>query len=199
MERQLEDIKLQKIFNEKLNSNNSSINIYNDWLIKPGFKELRQLDYYVENSQVFETSHMEQSDLKYNHISIVVQLLSRLFGTPRTVARQASPSFTSHRACSNSSSLNWWCHPTISSFVIPFSSYLRSFPALGSFLMSQFFTSGGQSIGASTSPSVLPMNIQDWFPLDVTGLISLQFKGLSRIFSNITVQKHQSFGAQPPL
>ena len=96
MERQLEDIKLQKIFSEKLNSNNSSINIYNDWLIKPGFKELRQLDYYMENSQVFETSHMGQSDLKYNHISIVIQLLSRLriFGTPRTAARQASPSFT---------------------------------------------------------------------------------------------------------
>ena len=99
--------------------------------------------------------------------------------------------------CSNSCPLSWWCYPTISSSVIPFSSCLQSFPALGSFLMSQLFVSGGQSIGASASASVLPMNIQDWFPLGLTGLISLQSKGLSKVFSNTTVQKHQSFGAQP--
>ena len=81
-------------------------------------------------------------------------------------------------ACSNSCPLSWWCHPTISSSVIPFSSFLQSFPASGSFPMSQFFTSGGQSIGTSASASVLPMNIQDWFPLGLTGLISLQSKGL---------------------
>jgi len=89
-----------------------------------------------------------------------------------------------------------WCHPTISSSVVPFSSCLQSFPASGAFPMSQFFTSGGQSTGVSASASVLPMNIQDWFPLRLTGWISLQSKGLSRVFSNTTVQKHQFFGAQ---
>ena len=99
-------------------------------------------------------------------------------------------------ACSNSCPSSWWCHPTISSSVIPFSSCLQSFPASGSFPMSQLLTSGGQSIGVSASTSVLPMNIQHWFPLGWTGWISLQFKGLSRVFSNTTVQKHQFFGAQ---
>ena len=89
-----------------------------------------------------------------------------------------------------------WCHPTISSSVIPFSSYLQSFPASGSFLMSQFFTSGSQSIGVSSSASVLPMNIQGWFPLGWTGWIFLLSKGLSRVFSNTTVQKHQFFITQ---
>ena len=97
--------------------------------------------------------------------------------------------------CSNSCPLSQWSHPIISSSVIPFSSCLQSFPASGSFPMSQFFTSGGQSIGVSASASVLPMNIQDWFPLGWTGWISLQSKGLSRVFSNTTVQKHQFFGA----
>ena len=87
----------------------------------------------------------------------------------------------------------WWCHPTISSFVTPFFSCLQSFPGSGSFPMSQFFASGDQSIGASVSKSVLPMNIQNWFPLGLTGLISLHFKGPSRVFSNTTVQKHQFF------
>ena len=98
--------------------------------------------------------------------------------------------------CSNSCSSSQWCHPTISSSRIPFSSCLQSFPATGSFLLSQFFTSGGQSIGASAWESVLPMNIQDWFPLGVTDLISLQSKGLSRVFPNTTVQKHRFFGFQ---
>ena len=89
-----------------------------------------------------------------------------------------------------------WCHPTISSSVDPLSSHLQSFPASGSFPMSQFFTSGGQSIGVSASASVLPMNIQEWFPLGLTGWISLQSKGLSRVFSNTIVQKHQFFGTQ---
>ena len=97
---------------------------------------------------------------------------------------------------SNSCPSSRWCHPTISSSVVPFSSHLQSFPASGSFQMSQFFTLGGQSIGVSASASVLPMNIQDWFPLGLTGLISLQSKGLSRVFSNTTVQKHHFFGAQ---
>ena len=89
-----------------------------------------------------------------------------------------------------------WCHPTISSSVIPFSSCPQSFPASGSFQMSQLFASGGQSIGVSASTSILPMNTQDWSPLGWTGWISLQSKGLSRVFSSTTVQKHQFFGAQ---
>ena len=100
------------------------------------------------------------------------------------------------RAYSNSCPLSLWCHPAISSYVILFSSHLQSFPASGSFQISQFFSSGGQSIGVSASTSVLPMIIQDWFPLGRTGWISLQSKGLSRVFSNTTVQKHRFFGAQ---
>ena len=100
------------------------------------------------------------------------------------------------RVCSNSCQSRWWCHPTISSSVVPFSSCLQSFPASVSFPVSQLFTSGGQSIGVSASASVLPMNILDWSPLGWTGWISLQSKGLSRVFSNTTVQKHQFFGAQ---
>ena len=99
-------------------------------------------------------------------------------------------------ACSNSHPSSQWCYPTISSSVAPFSSCLQSFPASGSFLMCQFCASGGQSIGASTSASVLPMNIQDWFPLGLTGWISLQSKGLSRVFSNTTVQRHLFFSTQ---
>ena len=94
---------------------------------------------------------------------------------------------------SNSCSLCWWCHPTISTSIMSFSSCLQSFPASGSFPVSQFFASRGQSISVSASASVLPMNIQDWFPLGWTGWISLKSKGLSRVFSNTTVQKHQFF------
>ena len=100
------------------------------------------------------------------------------------------------RAYSNSCPSTQWCHPTISSSVIPFSSCLQSFLASGSFPMSQFFTSGGQSIGAPALASVLPMNIQDWFPLGLTDLVSFQSKGLSRVISNTTVQKHHFFSAQ---
>ena len=92
--------------------------------------------------------------------------------------------------------LSQWCHPTISSSVFPFSSQLQSFPASGSFQMSKLFASGGQSIGVSASTSVLPMKIKNWSPLGWTGWISLQSKGLSRVFSNTTVQKHQFFSAQ---
>ena len=102
----------------------------------------------------------------------------------------------SPRVGSNACPLSRWCHPTISSSVVPFSSCLQSFPASGSFPMSQFFGSGGQSTGVSASPSVLPMNIQDWSPLGWTSWISLQSKGLSRVFCSTTVQKHQFFGTQ---
>ena len=100
------------------------------------------------------------------------------------------------RAYSNSCPSSRWCHPTISSSGVPFSSCLLSFPAPRSFPMSQFFASGGQSVGVSASASVLPMNTQDWSPLELTGLISLQSKALSRVFSNTTVQKHQFFNTQ---
>ena len=110
-------------------------------------------------------------------------------------ARPPCPSPTP-RVHPNPCSLSRWCHPTISSSVVPFSSCPQSFPASRSFQMSQLFASGGQSIGVSASTSVLPMNTQDWSPLGWTGWISLQSKGLSRIFSNTTVQKHQFFCAQ---
>ena len=109
-------------------------------------------------------------------------------------SRLPSPS-PSPGVCSNSCSLSQWCHPTISSSVIPFSCP-QSFPASGSFPMSQFLESDAQSIGVSASASVLSMNIQDWFPLGLTGLIFLLSKGFSRVLSNTTVQKHQLFGAQ---
>ena len=99
------------------------------------------------------------------------------------------------RACSNSCPLSRWCHPTISLSVVPFSC-LQSFPASESFHMSKFFVPASQNSGASASASLLPMNIQDWFPLGLTSWISLQSKGLSRVFSNTTVQKHKFFGAQ---
>ena len=101
-----------------------------------------------------------------------------------------------YRVYSNSCPLSRWCHPTTSSSVISFSSHLHSFSASGSFPVSHFFALSGQSIGISASVSVLPMNIQDWFPLRWTGWISLQSKELSRLFSNTTVQKHQFIGAQ---
>ena len=99
-------------------------------------------------------------------------------------------------ACSNSCPLRQWCHPTISSSVVPFSCCLQSFPASRSFFQSHFIASGVQSIGVSASASVLPVNIQGWFPLGLIGLISLQSKGLLRVFSNTTIQMHQFFSAQ---
>ena len=103
------------------------------------------------------------------------------------------------RACSHSCPWCRWCHPTTSSSLIPLSFRLQSFPASGAFPMSQLFASDGQSIRALASASVLSMNIQDWFPLELTSLISLQSKGLSRVFSNTIFQKHRFFGAQPSL
>ena len=131
---------------------------------------------------------------RYIQFSSVAQLCPTLW--PHGLhARLPCPSPTPE-AYTNSCPLNWWCHPTISSSVFPFSSHLQSFPASVSFQMSQLFTSGSQSIGVSASASVLPMNIQGWSPLGWTGWISLQSKGLSRVFSNTTVQKRQFFGAQ---
>ena len=134
---------------------------------------------------------------KYIWLSLLLLLFSRSVlydslwphGLPhaRLPCHSASPG-----ACSNSCPLSWWSHLTISPSVVPFSSCVQSFPASGSFLMNWLFASSGQSIG--TSASVLLMNIQDWFSLGWTGLISLQSKGLSRVFSNTTAQKHQFFG-----
>ena len=133
-----------------------------------------------------------------SEVSVSVQLLSCVWlcdpmdcSTPGLPTPSPTPGVHS-----NSCPLSRWCHPTISSPVIPFSSCPQSFPASGSFQMSQLFASGGQSIGVWASTSVLPMNIQDWFPLGRTGWISLQSKGPSRVLSNTTVQKHQFLGAQ---
>ena len=120
----------------------------------------------------------------------------QLFVTPWTAARQASLSFASPGTWSHSCPLSWWCPPTITSSVIPFSSCLQSFPASGSFPMRHLFVWDGQSIRISSSALVLPMNIQDWSLLGWTSWISLLPKGLSRVFSNTTVQKHQFFRAQ---
>ena len=128
-------------------------------------------------------SHSVVSDSLQNH------------GLQHTRPPSPSPTPGVH---SNSCPLSRWCHPTISSSVVPFSFHLQSSPASGIFQMSQLFASGGQSIGVSASTSVLPMNTQDW-SLGGTGQISLQFKGLSRVFSNTTVQKHQFFSAQVSL
>ena len=117
---------------------------------------------------------------------------------PRKVARQASLSFTISWICTNSCSLSQCYHPTTSPSFVPFSCP-QAFPASESFLMSQFFASGGQIIGTSASVSVFPMNIQGWLPLGLIKLTSLQSKGLSRVFSNTTIWKHQFFSAQPSL
>ena len=139
-----------------------------------------------------------ESIIRVLTLFISVQSLScvPLFATPWTAARQASLSLTNSWRLLKLDPLSQWCHPTISSSVVPFSSCLHSFPASGSFPVSQFFTSGGQSIGASASASVLPMNTQDWFPLGLIGWISLLSKGSSWIYSHNTVQEHQFFGAQ---
>ena len=145
--------------------------------------------------QLIKTKREEMLSLKTpNKFSSVTQLCPTLWSHGLQHARLPCPSPTP-RAYSNTCPLSQWCHPTVSSSVVPFSSCLQSFPASESFPMSQFFTSGDQNIGVSASASVLPMNIQDWIPLGWTGLISLPSKGLSRVFFN-TVQKHQFFGAQ---
>ena len=148
--------------------------------------------YLLQWGQVSAPSKMEEVQRShFSHFSRSVVTDSLRLHEPQH-ARSPCPSPTPE-VYPNPCPLSQRCHPNISSSVIPFSSCLQSFPASGSFQMSQFFTSGGQSIGASGS--FLPMNIQDWFPLGLTGLISLQSKGLSRVFCNTTVQKHQFFGS----
>ena len=134
-------------------------------------------------------------------MSSLVQSLSRvqLFATPWTAAHQALLFFTVSWSLLKYMSIESVRHPAISSFAVLFSFCFQSIPASGSFPVSQLFASSGQSIGASAWASVLPMNIQDWFPLGFTGLISLLYKGLSRVFFSTTVWKHQFFGSQPSL
>ena len=138
-----------------------------------------------------------QSSWGFPHTFSSAQSLSsvQLFAHGLQHTRPPCPSPTPG-ACSNSCPLSRWCHPTIPSSVAPSSSHLQSFPATGSFQMSQLYAWGGQSPGASPSASVLPMNTQDWSSLGWTGWISLQSKGLSRVFSNTTVQNHQFFGTK---
>ena len=143
---------------------------------------------YCINNEIFLRNHSVQ-------FSSVTQSCPTLLSHGLQHARLPRPSLT-RGACSSSCLSGWWCYPTISSSVIPFSC-LQSFPASRSFQMSQLFASGGQRIGVSASTSVLPMNIQGWFPLGRTGWISLQSKRLSRFFSSTIVQKHQFFGSQP--
>ena len=131
-----------------------------------------------------------------HYIQFSCSVMSNYFW-PYGLQHTRLPCSPSPGTCLNSCPSSWWCHLNISSSVVPFSCYLQSLPASGSFPMSQLFASGGQSTGASASASVLPMNIQDWFPLGLTGLISLQSKGLSRVISSITVQRYQFFSAQP--
>ena len=130
--------------------------------------------------------------LLFNHYIVFTSLIPHGLQHTRLSCPSPSPG-----VCSNSSPLSWWYYPTISSSIAPFSSRPSSFPASGSFPKSWLFSSGDQSIGVSASVSVLPMNIQDWFPLGLTGLLSVQSKGLSRVLSSTTVQKHQFFCAQP--
>ena len=132
--------------------------------------------------------------ISYAHMSVCVQFLSRgQLCDPMDYSTPGSCPSLSPGACLNSCPSSWWCHPTISSPVVPFSSRPQSFPASGSFPVSQLYPSGGQSTGASASASVLPMDIQRWFPLGWTGLISLQSKGLARVLSNAIIWKHQFF------
>jgi len=143
-------------------------------------------------------NHCWGQDFFMSTLAVIGQSLSHVWpsATPWTAAHRLPCPSLSPGACSNSCPLSPWCHPTISSSVIPFSSWLWSFLASVSFPVSQFLASSSQSIRVSASASILPMNIQDWSSLGWTGLISLQSKELSRVFSNTTVQKYQFFSTQ---
>ena len=145
---------------------------------------INQLTLYI----YFPSHTLKSSKILYPSVGLVAQLCEQCRGLQHTRPPYPSPTPRVH---SNTCPLRQWCYPTISSSVVPFSSCPQSLPASGSFLMSQLFASGGQSIGVSASASVLPINTQDWSPLGWTGWISLQSKGLSRVFSNTTVQKNQ--------
>ena len=154
--------------------------------------------FFVKTSHFSQCLQVCQLHLHWVQFSSVTQSCLTLQPHGLQHTRPLCPSPTP-KVYSNSCPLSQWHHPTISSSVVPLASCLQSLPESASFQISQFFASGGQSIGVSASTSVLPMNIQDWPPLGWTGWISLQSKGLSRVFSNTTVQKHQLFVTQPSL
>ena len=159
---------------------------------KPGVLQFMELSSLTGSNKLKPNNllHMKSSSVSQSSLLVMSNSL-RHRGLQHARAPCPSPTPGVYQ---NSRPLSWRCYPTISSSAAPFSSCLQSFPASGSFQVSQFFTSGGQSIGVSDSTSVLPMNTQDWSPLWWTGWITLQSKGLSRIFSNTTVHKHQFFG-----
>ena len=167
----------------------------------PNTRYKKWKDNVKRNSHLFTDVIIHALIMKKQQYSFLVQFSSIVQSCPTLRphglqnTRPPCPSQTP-RVYTNLCPLSQGCHPTISSSVVPFSFRLQSFPASGSFQMSQFFPSAGQSIRVSPSASVLPVNIQDWFPLGWTGWSTLQSKGLSRVFSNTTVQKHQFFGAQ---
>ena len=164
--------------------------LFTSLYVKSGIRQSRVHQAYISHC-VASILKVPWSSVQFSH-SVVSD---SLWPHESQHIRPPCPSPTP-RAYSNSCPSSWWCHPANSSSVVPFSSCPQSLPASGSFPMNQLFAWGGQSILVSASTSVLPMNIQDWSPFGWTGWISLQSKGLSRVFSNTTVQKHQFFGAQ---
>ena len=165
-----------------------------------GTSQILKLIFHMAPCTVYYANHIRYFSCSFNYQFSPVQFSRSVVSNSLRPhePQHASPPYPSPtpRVHPNSCPLSWWCHPTISSSVVPFSSCLQSFPSSGAFQMSQFFTSWGQSIRVSTSTSVLPMNIWNWFPLGWTGWISLQSKGLSRVLSSTTVQKHQFFRTQ---
>jgi len=167
------------------------------WYIKFTSKLISSLKTNIIAFKTLEKKKKKTLNIVQHQLSSVQSLSCVwLFVAPWTAACQASLSITNPGVHPNPCPLTQWCHPTISCSVVPLSSCPQSFPASGSFQMSQLFPSGSQSIGASASTSGLPMNTQNWSPLGWTGWISLMYKGLPRVFSNTTVQWHQFFGAQ---
>ena len=160
------------------------------------YSRLCKQHHIVEINVIFGSRGYDFKSLNVIISSVQSLSLVRLFVTPWIAARRASLSITNSRVHPNSCSSSGWCHPTISSSVVPFSSCPQSLSASESFPMSQLFAWGGQSTGVSVLASFLPKNAQDWSPLEWTGWISLQSKGLSRVFSSTTVQKHQFLSAQ---
>ena len=156
----------------------------------------KKIMYHTFNRKCSHFSNWKRAFIIQQFSSVRSLSHVRLFAAPWIATHQASLSITNSQSSLDSRPSSWWCHPAISSSVVPFSSCPQSFPASESFPMSQLFTWGGQSTGASALASFLPKKSQGWSPSAWTGWISLQSKGLSRVFSNTTVQKHQLFGAQ---
>ena len=189
----------KQLFNPKLKTN-PILKWAKDLNRHFSIKDLQITDKHISRysvSLVFKEMQLKPNERPLHTHFSSVQLLIRVWLWPHEPQHTRPPCLSpTPGVYSNSCPLSRWCHPTISSSVVPFSSRPQSFPTSGSFQMSQLFTSDGQSTGVSALTSVLPINTQDWSPLRWTSLISLQSKGPSRVFSNTTVQKHQFFGAQ---